>query len=491
MTDRSRPPRGPEGNGSMRPERAIGDPLDRRGFIKTSSGLFVLGAIGFGCTASTETSSGTITVRVLGLASGLPSGGTVQVSGTSLNQPRDFPLPGTGIRSESVPAGSYTLTYTPPTGYGMEPGETNVTTISVTEKETAEHVFNVEQVTGRLRVNVGGLGPNPVSGGSLLAQRVGAALATALTFPLPASGADLLSLVPDSYDLVYTPPSGHSLAPGAVATATVVVSPTVEATFNVNVQVIPAPSGVLFHSNWSSALGTSDLAVMDQGKTLPWNIRGGGCEVVAATGLNMPTPNCLRVGWGNGLFNFLRRSGLSVPPVGTSRYYRWYFRLDIPDGVADAETHPMQDGYTAADANWMFKVWHNLAGPGRWLAQFEFLGNAYPNQRWRATQIRLNKRDTYRIEVRIQRTAVNGYRANVRIFDSTNTLVVSDANFFQEDSTTVTLASNPTFAFRNVNELAGFNAGANDAGPEAGIYGYQAAVAISDVDWLGPYAAGI
>src|SRR5687768_10293699 len=83
----------------------------------------------------------------------------------------------------------------------------------------------------------------------------------------------------------------------------------------------------VFHSDWNDVdPGTSSTAVSDRGK---WDFVGGfGHEVVAAAGLGFPSAKVCKFvanrqnnGWA-----MLRKTGMPIPPVGTTRYYRWYVR---------------------------------------------------------------------------------------------------------------------------------------------------------------------
>lgn len=244
-----------------------------------------------------------------------------------------------------------------------------------------------------------------------------------------------------------------------------------------------------FQSDWSFATGTSASALSDNGK---WDERAVGFEVVASSGLGFPAgmANVIDVDW-DGVFNFARTDTISVPAIGDTRHYRWYMRVDIPDDVADLETHPIQDGLSAPTTNWMFKVFHNSAGDGFWRPSLWTQGNAYPFIRWTANSTALTKGEVYRVELMIDRTSATEYKTAIRIYDDANVLVADEFDFFREDSGSLTLGSiDPTLTFYDVNELAGLNCGSNDADPEAGRYGYQGGFAVVDNQgWIGAYGS--
>lgn len=227
--------------------------------------------------------------------------------------------------------------------------------------------------------------------------------------------------------------------------------------------------------------GTSDAVLLGSGETFPFNSRSGtGGEVLVATGLDFPTTNCLRVPWT--LFTFIRKNNFTAQASGTNRNYRYYIRVAWPDGTSDSETHPMQDGNSAAEANWMFKV---LNRTGKWRPSL-WAGNgrqAYPNNNWTADLLELDKNATYRVEVQEVRVSASTYRLHIWIYNSSNVLVADDSNFYRTDSSTVLLSTNPTFSNMNTgtttaDALVGFNAGCNDTGAEAGNYAYQGGFAV-------------
>lgn len=257
--------------------------------------------------------------------------------------------------------------------------------------------------------------------------------------------------------------------------------------------VTVAAAGALtpeFFSDFSTATGTGASARSDGGK---WDDQAVGFTVIANPGtLGFPAAmvNVIDVDWDNG-FNFARTDTLPIPAVGVARHYRWYMRVDIPNGVADSETHPIQDGFSAPTTNWMFKVYHNSAGNDKWRPSLWTQGNAYPLIRWTANSTSLDKGVTYRVELMIDRTSTTEYQTAIRIYDESDVLVADEFDFFREDSAVLTLGGmNPTLTFYDVNELAGLNCGTNDAGPESGRYGYQGGFAVvDDQGWIGAYGS--
>lgn len=285
----------------------------------------------------------------------------------------------------------------------------------------------------------------------------------------------------------------------AIAAGTAMIVATVDTVGGQALPTVKAPqpveaARVIFHSDWSTATGTSQTALMDASKALPWSLLGGdGLEVIPSTGLNFPSANVLRVTATQARtgYAFLRKTGLAIPVIGESRYYRWYTRVAISDRRApsDPETHPHQDGNAAGGANWLFHVYHD-AGSGRWLPQLRSNAavNAYPSTRWSGPL--LSKNVTYRFELQIRRAGANTFQMHVRVYDAGGALIHSDADFRNEANRT--LASTPTFTFVNLASMDGLNAGLNGLGgaewfPSV-IYMYQGGIAVCADGWCGPYS---
>jgi hypothetical protein len=266
-------------------------------------------------------------------------------------------------------------------------------------------------------------------------------------------------------------------------------------------QGIQQPPAVVFHSDWSTALGTSDDAKLDRGQDLPWDrFIGNGrlSEVVPSTGLDFPSPNVLLViaGWrgsppGAAAEN-PRIDGLPIPDVGESLFFRWYKRVVVPDAWAgDENTHPIQDANTGAETNWMQEV--TVSPDGTWSHSWQVGANAWPNNRWYAP--RLNKNQTYRFELQIHRLGTNTFQMHSRIYDSAGRLLYDDEDFTNVNGTG-TLAEQPTLEFRDISILAGLQVGFN--GLSSGVQSdfpmplyYQGCVAIRTDDWCGPYSGGV
>jgi hypothetical protein len=248
----------------------------------------------------------------------------------------------------------------------------------------------------------------------------------------------------------------------------------------------PPPAGILFQSDWSSALGTSDFAILDGARASPWTVSGGvGLEVIPATGLDFPSTNVLRVtaSVARSGFALLRKTGLPVPAAPFNRYYRWYYRHVKPSIAGGNNQHPVQDGNAQSDCNWTFNV--NQIDHATYRVNFGVEG-VFPNDRWFSPILQTNV--TYRFEVHFIALSPSASQLHVRVYDSRGVLLYDDDDFRNQAGTS-TLASNPTFGMNNIANLDGLNAGVNGVVnlTQDVVHSYQGAFAVCSNGWCGPY----
>lgn len=270
-------------------------------------------------------------------------------------------------------------------------------------------------------------------------------------------------------------------------------------------------ANVIFHSDWATALGRTDAAILDAAKPKPWNDllnRGDALEVVRSTGLDFPTANVLRVdavyrSGGGAYAANPRYSGLPVPGVGGSLYYRWYYQCTVPNSYdSDPNSHPIQDYLSGAtgQTNWAFRVTTHTNGTWSPDISVAWSTIAWPDNHW-GPATSLNKNQTYRFEVQIKRTSVSTFEIHARIYDTAGNLLYGDADFENADgSKTLNNAGGgpgdyPQIPFANVNNLTDFQVGFNDysTGTQSDFgwpISYQGGVAICTGDWCGPYNGG-
>jgi hypothetical protein len=266
----------------------------------------------------------------------------------------------------------------------------------------------------------------------------------------------------------------------------------------------PPPTGVLFRSDWSTALGSSDAAIRDTNQQIPWSAaQSHGAQVISSAGLGFPTANVLdaRVLM-SGSFaraNVIRYDGLGVLPVGTRRYYRFYIRVMTPDSYdalsgADSHTHPIQDGNAASTSNWMFQVFTDP--DGTWQMRLAFSSgsaNTAPNHYFTAGSF--PKRETYRVELEYHRISSAQYNMHARVYDSSGALVADDDDWRNADGS-ATFASNPALNFNSPSYSNGLNSGHNGVYSAVGADQYPFTLyhlggfAVCGGSWCGPYNGG-
>lgn len=298
----------------------------------------------------------------------------------------------------------------------------------------------------------------------------------------------------------FTPTSTVTSAAGVYLVAfssTTAEAKTITATFNgldVTETVAVTVTGELslltpvFQSDWASG-------ARDDGGA--WNVFTGQATktpVVESTDLDFPTPNVLRVQYIDTVSGseVLRATGLGTPEEGDVRWYRWYYRLVIADGVSeeDQETHPIQDGASAGSSNWMFKVYHD--GPsskgtaaGTWVPHFHVQSTTSPgpsNNRFDGPA--LDKHTTYRFAFGVTITGATTFTCQARVYSDAGTLLYTEDDFTDTSNPSITLGD-VTVTANNMAYFDGINAGGNGLGgtdwyATDPIYDYQGAFAVCD-----------
>lgn len=507
--------------------------LPRRQFLLSTGGA-VASALLASCDGGTgPAQGGTVNVEVTGVVGGAAGSVVVTVPATGDPAGVTIVLPaagGNGISQGSavnMPPATYRLVYTPPAGHLLTGSATRDVVVTAGSNQTITFALTA---VGTLNVTVNGLAAGAASAGTLaIAFQSGGAVGSSVTLSAPAGGTSTGTNTTHpvgSLRITHTPPAGHThvagdneelvtLTPGAVANAT----------FTVQETVAP-PTGLVFVSDWGTAVGGTSAAVLDTGKAIPWDGRvdqdagdpAQNLTVVAASGVNLvtsaltlqaagwPTPNALRLRWpspgGTRSAGIVYRSeGWTHPAIGESLYLRWYFVNDGDDalggGTDDNSNHSIQSigvgGAAGACATTWQVAWGNRGAGGvangTWRPT---IANANDPARFRPNTY-LTKGAVYRFELRIHRTAQNAMQFHARIFNSAGAPVLEDNDFVLVASAT-TLADNPNIGLPDshisANCLRNAAFGAVGSGPPEGVECYVGAVAISRSDWCGPYVPG-
>ena len=462
-----------------------------------------------------EVATGTLNISVTGLSAGAATGGSASVLRTDLSgqTPVVVPVATNGSATTSVVPGTYEVTYTPPAGHTLASGETGVESHTIASGGSATATFAVEVLaaTGTLRVQVNGLTGSATSGGSVQITRTGQ---PQIDQAVPVAGTLDLVVGVGTYNVQYFPPSGFALAAGQTNPQSVSVTQgtTTSATFTVTPSA--GPTGIVFHSDWSTALGNTQAALLDISKPVPWAIAigsgwGNAPDSQAAIAPNpggFPTQNVFRVvipfgGTEHGTARIIRTDDIPVPANGQSLYYRWYASVNLPDPLPagfDALWHPWQDGQASSGSNWEWEVVGRTVGDnipaGKWRSRMYLKGRSTHRRFF----VDLDLNTVYRFELRVLRISDTEFDVETRVYlgDSTTPLFDTD-DFMSIDGGGTHLGSaGITAPFVDPNNLNGLNMGQNDVmqgmvavGKDI-LFGYQAGVAVSNSDWIGPYANG-
>ncbi len=253
----------------------------------------------------------------------------------------------------------------------------------------------------------------------------------------------------------------------------------------------------VFFSDWrTAALGTANADVQDGGK---WDtILGNDLGEIIDAPAGFPTHHALLVEYKAVNFLNMRKNGLPVPGVGTTRNYRFYWRHDQPDWPTDNNQHPVQDGNAGSQCSWTFgtNTTSNTTWRARFYNQINSMENPFELNSFFVPE--LSSGTVYRFDLQIHRTGDTTFQMHAQVHDEDDTLLHDDADFTNEDASgSVSLADAPTFNFHatlGASTLDGLNAGVNgitDVTQDGFPYAVQAAFAVVDGlpvgTFIGPY----
>ncbi len=142
-------------------------------------------------------------------------------------------------------------------------------------------------------------------------------------------------------------------------------------------QELTSQPNFFFHSDWSTATGTSRQALLDMSKADPWDATkgdsNGGARVTNSVRWPDGIANALTISHVSGNDNpGVRLSGSLPLFTSGKRGYRFYIKNVLPDNhrMGDDSAHPFQDGAGGSNTNWQFNIEDN--GDGTWTPSFEF-----------------------------------------------------------------------------------------------------------------------
>ncbi|UOF81166.1 ig-like domain (group 1) [Caudoviricetes sp.] len=286
-----------------------------------------------------------------------------------------------------------------------------------------------------------------------------------------------------------------------LATVTLTGATPITQTASVTVSGTPAPPTLEMDSLWDFTTGASDPAIEDNSAWDPANTSNNtgtreGLLVAVASGTDPFVTNALEVRYRTASdgFAFLRKTGLAVPAVGQSKYYRWGYRHRYTQNQVANTPHPFQDGAAQGQTNWMFMIPPTTVTATTWrpriqaadsvrvpanASRYQYLGPVLDIGTW------------YLFELEIARTGTDTFLMHMRVRNTAGTLIHGDSAFVNEANGAQSLADELTLTFYNVNNLDGINAGNNgitvgsspilDEGP---LFD-QACLAVSNDNYIG------
>jgi len=253
------------------------------------------------------------------------------------------------------------------------------------------------------------------------------------------------------------------------------------------------PSGVVFESDWSTALGNDPVSALRDGGRWSWEADWGGGKIMSVVSGGPGGHNALRVVQRGELFAaFIGKNNL-VPP-STDYYVRYYMRNDDTSPSGDHVVVPDYQAYPnltymrkySSSTGWRFVI--SMYGC-LFIYPISHIGPAgeLAHGVW------------YRIEYYVHFVDATHIQVHVRVYDAAGTQVLGDADFQQEDyGNTVwngrsdwTLASLYASGFSyctNPVALTMFAMGnnSNQGAVDTGLPWYYASLQVRTDRWPGP-----
>lgn len=273
-------------------------------------------------------------------------------------------------------------------------------------------------------------------------------------------------------------------------------------------------TGVLFSSDWSTATGTSDDALRDTDKQIPWSERWGGngsLTVVSASGRGFPSgmQNVLRVTQYQQDFDWVMANNLwNLPPVGGSLAFRIYIRNEIADAQGDKGTvyashHPIESTGVDGSLTGAYYAWHfgsysdgtfpllfSMAQPTFPFNGWTFGAPAYDHGGRDYDPAPFDKNTTYRLEWKFTRTGSSRYALDMRVYGAGDqTLLYDRSSIYAWTGNGQTLETSGTGLDIDDSRMLDMRLGTNGGGwtftsPQ---YVYWGGFAVCADDWCGPY----
>ena len=257
----------------------------------------------------------------------------------------------------------------------------------------------------------------------------------------------------------------------------------------------PLSAGVVFESNWTTALGATDDAIRDGGRWDGWADWGGAQLLSVVAGGPTGYANALRVQQrGPNYAARVQRNAFVTP--SQDFYIRFYMRND---DVSSTEDHIVSTIAPPDQADLIYVT--KSGGASSWSFRIRAWSCAYtyPISSWAPSRA-LTNGQWYRLEFYVHFTDATHVQVHPRVYDATGALYLSDADFRQEDYGAATwngrsdwtlasfAAAGYSTCLADPVRLTYFSMGNNgQAGSsDTGRYWYYAGLQVRTDTWPGP-----
>src|SRR6266699_2013318 len=193
------------------------------------------------------------------------------------------------------------------------------------------------------------------------------------------------------------------------------------------VTVVSAGAGVVFESDWSTALGIDPVSALRDGGLWSWEADWGGGKIMSVVPGGPGGHNALRVVQRGELFAaFIGKDNL-VPP-STDYYVRYYMRNDDTSPSGDHVVVPDYQAYP----NLTYMRKYSSSTGWRFVISMYGCSFIYPISHI-GPAVELAHGVWYRIEYYVHFVNPTQIQVHVRVYDAAGTQVLGDADFRQED----------------------------------------------------------
>jgi uncharacterized protein YjdB len=189
------------------------------------------------------------------------------------------------------------------------------------------------------------------------------------------------------------------------------------------------PGGVVFESNWSTAVGTSAIAVRDGRWTNYWEFNNNTSVQLLSVVAGGPP------GYANALKVLQRGSSYAavveqenVLPPSTDYYVRFYMRND--DNSSSGDHIVTVDVYQYSNLTFMRKYGGGTSW--RYVASLYGCGYTYPIGHW-GPSVALSNGAWYRFEYFVHFVDATHVQVHTRVYDAAGTQILGDADIKQSD----------------------------------------------------------